>query len=131
MTIDLKRSKQILAQKITAELGLEYAACTGQKPTASSSVTRDQFALILHRLGYLTQHFNNLERDLFEEAWSLLQLDDSIQLTNVNTFLRVIEKIYILQGSGGSSDQQFGSKRQFGGLDAAGVFTLSKEAELA
>lgn len=52
---------------------------------------------ILQQMGYLTKAFDQAEKSLFDDAWSLIARDDWVSLKNLTTLLVAVEKIYIAE----------------------------------
>ena len=71
-TIDLSRSKIILANRIANQTFLSFLDICNENPVKETLIDRLCFIKLLSKLGYIATGNDPLENNLAEEAWSLL-----------------------------------------------------------
>ena len=71
MTINLKHSKEILANKISLQVREAYDSI-GRRTDPDQMLSKEITIELLKNLGYLTTGFDGAEQAKFSELWSIL-----------------------------------------------------------
>ena len=71
MTINLKHSKEILANKISVQVREAYKSME-RKTDPEQMLSKEVTIELLKNLGYLTTGFDGAEQAKFSELWSIL-----------------------------------------------------------
>lgn len=71
MTINLKHSKEILANKISVQVREAYKSME-RKTDPEQMLSKELTIELLKNLGYLTTGFDGAEQAKFSELWSIL-----------------------------------------------------------
>ena len=77
-TIDLSRSKIILANKIASQTFVAYHDLCKTMPVKETLIDRVQFFKLLSWLGYISDGHEAVEKALAIEAWEILEEQESV-----------------------------------------------------
>ena len=96
-SIDLSRSKIVLANKIASQTFLAYHDICKVIPVKETLVDRVLFFKLLSRLGFLADGHEPHEKALALEAWNILEERENVEIQNLITFFLAVQNIFVEQ----------------------------------